>query len=144
MPRWTKRAPRQEGPVVVFVAGQPGSGKTRMADLVEAVIERRGGAVRISSDLYKPADPRYAAFLAEDVRTAGARVRRETRSWQEGVEAHVLTHGHDAVVEAALSDPEKFRAKATAFRDAGFRVQVMALAVHEAVSQLSVLGGVFK
>nr|WP_073919324.1 zeta toxin family protein [Streptomyces sp. CB02009] len=36
----------QERPVVVFVAGQPGAGKTRVADLIQAALGQRGGAVR--------------------------------------------------------------------------------------------------
>jgi energy-coupling factor transporter ATP-binding protein EcfA2 len=139
LPVWTDGAPRQEQPVVVFVAGQPGSGKTRAADLVHAVMEHRGGAVRIGSDLYKKAHPRYAALLAEDVRTAGAAVRHRTRGWQEAVEAHTRAHRHDAVVETALADLEEFRASAAAYRRAGFRREIVALAVAEAVSQLSLL-----
>ncbi|MEU8828892.1 zeta toxin family protein [Streptomyces sp. NPDC048636] len=40
-------------PVTVFIAGTPGSGKTALADLVHAVLDRRGGAARIGRDLYK-------------------------------------------------------------------------------------------
>ncbi|MFJ2577120.1 zeta toxin family protein [Kitasatospora aureofaciens] len=37
----------QERPVVVFVAGQAGSGKTLVVDLVHAALARRGQAVRV-------------------------------------------------------------------------------------------------
>ncbi|MFC8095745.1 zeta toxin family protein [Streptomyces sp. NPDC057301] len=40
---------------MVVVAGQPGAGKAQIADLVQAALNRRGGAVRIGRDLYKPA-----------------------------------------------------------------------------------------
>lgn len=33
LPMWTKGAARQERPVAVFVAGQPGSGKTQVRPL---------------------------------------------------------------------------------------------------------------
>jgi ABC-type branched-subunit amino acid transport system ATPase component len=56
---------------MVFVAGQAGSGKTGVVDLVHAALQRRGGAVRVDRDAYKAVRPRYTAFLAEDVRTAG-------------------------------------------------------------------------
>ncbi|PJM97835.1 hypothetical protein CG740_39015 [Streptomyces sp. CB01201] len=89
LPAATHGAVRQEQPVVLFVAGPPGSGKTVVADLLHAVLDRRGGAVRVCSDLYKVEHPAYAEALAEDVRTAGVLVRADARAWQAGVEEHV-------------------------------------------------------
>ncbi|MFH8419314.1 zeta toxin family protein [Streptomyces collinus] len=45
----------QDRPVMVIAGGQPGAGKTTVADLVQAALDRRGGAVRIGRDLYKVA-----------------------------------------------------------------------------------------
>ncbi|WP_228472843.1 zeta toxin family protein [Streptomyces cyaneochromogenes] len=38
---------RQQQPVPVVVASQSGAGKTPIADLMQAVLDRRGGAVRV-------------------------------------------------------------------------------------------------
>lgn len=126
-------------PVVVFVSGQPGSGKTLVVDLVHAALARRGGAVRVDRDAYKGAHPHYSSFLAEDVRTAGVRVRPETYRWQADVEARVREGRYDAVVEAPLAHPQEFLAGVAAYRQAGYRVEIVALAVPEAVSQLGIL-----
>ncbi|MFJ5803698.1 zeta toxin family protein [Streptomyces decoyicus] len=126
-------------PVVVFVAGQPGSGKTLVVALVHAALERRGDAVRVDRDTYKAVHPHYSAFLAEDVRTAGVRVRPETYRWQAEAEAKVREGRYDAVVEAPLAHPSEFLAEAAAYRQAGYRVEIVALAVPEAVSQLGIL-----
>ncbi|MFG2716213.1 zeta toxin family protein [Streptomyces goshikiensis] len=129
----------QEHPVVVFVAGQAGSGKTLVMDLVHAALQSRGGAVRVDRDTYKALHPRYQDFLAEDVRTAGVRVRRETYRWQAEVEARARAGRYDVVAEEALADPAGWLASVAAYRAAGYRVEVVALAVPEAVSQLGVL-----
>ncbi|MGW7328141.1 zeta toxin family protein, partial [Streptomyces sp. NPDC054840] len=129
----------QEHPVVVFVAGQAGSGKTLVMDLVHAALEQRGGAVRVDRDTYKAVHPNYENFLAEDVRTAGVRVRPETYRWQAEVEAHARGRRFDVVAEEALADPAEWLAKLAAYRRAGYRIEVVALAVPEAVSQLGVL-----
>lgn len=129
----------QARPVVVFVGGQPGAGKTKAADLVQAALGQRGGAVRIGRDLYKAAHRRYAAALAADVRTAGAKVRPDTSSWQAAVEEYVRDHGLDAVVESALADPDDFRASSSAYRRSQHRIEVLALATPEALSQLGIL-----
>ncbi|GGN64178.1 ATP/GTP-binding protein [Streptomyces kronopolitis] len=126
-------------PVVVFVAGQPGSGKTMVVDLVHAALQRRGGAVRVDRDAYKAVHPHYGAFVAEDVRTAGVRVRPETYRWQSDVEARIREGRYDAVVEAPLAHPSEFLAGVAAYRQAGYRVEIVALAVPEAVSQLGIL-----
>ncbi|MFL4496482.1 zeta toxin family protein [Streptomyces sp. VTCC 41912] len=139
LPDAIRGAVSQQCPVVVFVAGQAGSGKTLVVDLVHTALERRGGAVRVDRDVYKAFHPHYAAFLAEDVRTAGVRVRPETYQWQADVEARVRDGRYDAVVEAPLAHPDEFLAEIAAYRQAGYRVEIVALAVPEAVSQLGIL-----
>ncbi|MGW4784905.1 zeta toxin family protein [Streptomyces sp. NPDC004230] len=129
----------QPRPVVVFVAGQPGSGKSLVVDVVHRALERRGGAVRVDRDAYKDVHPHYTDFLAEDVRTAGVRVRPETYRWQAEVEARVRADRYDGVVEAPLADVPKFLNEVIAYRQAGYRVEIVALAVPEAVSQLGIL-----
>ncbi|MEV6840876.1 zeta toxin family protein [Streptomyces sp. NPDC051133] len=136
---WTADAVAQDRPVVVIVAGPPGSGKTTLAMLVQAVLARRGGAVRIGSDLYKRAHRQYEEFLQQDVWTAGRRVRSDTRQWQAEVEALARLRRFDVVVELALADPEEIRAASAAYRAAGYRVELVVLAVAEALCQLGVL-----
>ncbi|MET8630772.1 zeta toxin family protein [Kitasatospora sp. NPDC004669] len=139
LPAWTAHAVPQDQPVVVVVGGPPGSGKTEIADLVHASLAGRGGAVRIGSDLYKHVHRYYTGLLADDVRTAGVKVRPDVRRWQSGVEAHVRDRRLDAVVESALADPQQARADARAYRDSGHRVEVVVLATALAWSQLGVL-----
>ncbi|MEG9551666.1 zeta toxin family protein [Streptomyces baarnensis] len=139
LPAAAGNAAAQERPVVVQVAGQPGAGKTEVADLVQAALDRRGGAVRVCRDLYKPMHPEYAALLAADVRTAGAKVRPDTSRWQSQVEEHVRASGFDAVVESALADPAEFRASSAAYRRSGHRIEIVVVATAEALSQLGTL-----
>ncbi|MDX3209922.1 zeta toxin family protein [Streptomyces scabiei] len=139
LPAATRQAVQQQRPVVVVVAGQPGAGKTTLADRVAAVLARRGGAVRVGRDLYKPLHRHYAGVLAADVRTAGALVRPDTARWQAAVEAHVREMSFDAVVESALADPDDFRASSRAYRAAGHRIEVVVLAISEALSQLGIV-----
>lgn len=139
LPATTQNAAPQDRPVVVLVAGQPGAGKTEIADLVQASLSRRGGAVRVCRDLYKPAHPHYAALLAADVRTAGVKVRPDTSRWQAQVEEHVRAQRFDAVVESALADPADFRASSAAYRISGHRIEIVVVATAEAWSQLGTL-----
>lgn len=139
LPEWADGVLSQDHPVVVIVGGQPGAGKTQAADLIEAALARRGGAVRICRDLYKLAHREYAGFLAADVRTAGVNVRPDTSRWQAQVEEHVRTNRFDAVVESALASPSEFRAASAAYRQSGHRIEIVVVATAEAWSQLGTL-----
>jgi cytidylate kinase len=139
LPSVLEGAVPQARPVVVYVLGQPGSGKTTVIDLVHAALSARGGAVRVDRDTYKILHPHYAQYLLEDVRTAGERVRPATYWWQAVVEARVREGRYDAVVEVPVSHPDEFLAGALASRQAGYWVEVVVVAAPWAVSQLSTL-----
>ncbi len=139
LPAATKNAVPQDKPVVVVVSGPSGAGKTEVGDLVQAALDRRGGAVRVGRDLYKPVHRHYPALLEADVRTAGVRVRPDTIRWQAEVEEYVRAHRLDAVVESALASEDEFRTLSAAYRSSGHRIEVVAVATAEALAQLGVL-----
>ncbi|MFC9498407.1 zeta toxin family protein [Streptomyces sp. NPDC056982] len=139
LPAWTKHAVPQEQPVVVLVAGPPGSGKSTLCDLLTKTLDRRGGAVLIGRDLYKAAHPEYEVLMQCDDRVAGVKVRPDVLRWQAEVEEYVRRKRFDAVVETPRADPDEVRVTAQAYRMAGYRVEVVALATAQAVTQLSVL-----
>ena len=125
--------------MTVFVLGQAGSGKTLVVDLVHVALAARGGAVRVDRDAYKDVHPGYPGYLGEDVRTAGVRVRADTYRWQAEVESRVRAGRYDALAEAALADLREFLAEVAAYRRSGYGIEIVALAVHEALSQLGIL-----
>lgn len=135
LPTWTKDAVVQEQPVVLLVAGGPGSGKSTLCRLLKAVLDKRGGAVLVGRDLYKSAHPEYRRLLHSDDRRAGVQVRPDVLRWQAAVEEYVRGHRFDAVVETPVADPEQVRA----YRDAGFHTEVVAVAAAEALTNLSAL-----
>ncbi|WP_234376780.1 zeta toxin family protein [Streptomyces sp. CB01201] len=53
----------QDPATAVFLLGQPGAGKTRVAQLIAEQLDARGGFVDVDSDLYKPYHPEYARLL---------------------------------------------------------------------------------
>ncbi|ELP69952.1 zeta toxin family protein [Streptomyces turgidiscabies] len=135
LPAWTGDAVPQDQPVAVLIGGPPGSGKSTVCQVLKAVLDRRGGAVLIGRDLYKTDHPAYRSLLHSDDRTAGVRVRPDVLRWQAEVEEYVRGHRFDALVETPAVDPEQARA----YREAGYRVEVVVLAEAQAVTQLSIL-----
>lgn len=139
LPVWTGGAVSQEKPVVLLVAGPPGSGKSTLGDLLLPVLGLRGGAVRVGADLYKAVHQDYERLMSQDVRTAGTTVRTDTRRWQAAVEEHVRSRRLDALVETAFADADEARAQVLAYQAVGYRVEVVAVACALAWSQLGIL-----
>jgi predicted ABC-type ATPase len=129
----------QRQPVVVFVAGQTGAGKTSVTHLVESVLARRGGAVNINLDTYKPHHPRYQRLVENDDTTAGAYTSIDGHKWMEKAEAYAIQQRYDVVMESAMRDPRDFEEPARRFRAAGYRVEVVIVAVPESLSRLGAL-----
>ncbi|MFK4086193.1 zeta toxin family protein [Kribbella sp. NPDC020789] len=129
----------QPHPVVVFIGGQPGAGKTATTDMIGHTMGLRGPIAHVCGDFYKPFHPDYARLMDEDERTAGAFTRLDTRSWHEAAEDWARARGCHTIVETALADPEEFRRVATRFQAAGFRAEVNVLAVPEALSRLGIV-----
>ena len=112
-------------PVAVLVAGTPGPGRKSLATLIQAILGRRGCAVRIgvppaASERGNRALPLNVPRIADD-------------------EAFARARGWDVVLETPLSDPDSFRAVAAAYREAGYRIEIAALATSEALSRLNAL-----
>jgi hypothetical protein len=129
----------QPSPVVVFVGGQPGAGKTATTNIVKHALRARGEPAHICGDFYKTHHPDYEELLGADETTAGAYTRLDSRAWHEKAEQYALNHRADAVVETALADPNEFAETARRFRQAGYRVEVVMMSVPEAWSRLGIL-----
>ncbi|MEU9062422.1 zeta toxin family protein [Streptomyces sp. NPDC048430] len=135
LPLWAGRAVTQTWPVVLLIAGPPGSGKSTACEVLKAALDRRGGSVLIGRDLYKPAHPAYEHLLRCDDRTAGVRVRPDVLRWQAEVEEYVRSQRMDAVVETPVADPDQVRP----YLRSGYRVEVLVIAEPKAVTELSTL-----
>jgi hypothetical protein len=129
----------QQRPVVVFIGGQPGAGKTATTAHVLRSLSERGTPAHVCGDIYKPYHPAYRRLLTQDEATAGAYTRLDARAWHAKAEAYAREQRADVVIETALSGPAGFAEPASAFRAAGYRVEVVALAVPAPVSRLGIL-----
>ncbi|MFD3584240.1 zeta toxin family protein [Streptomyces sp. NPDC058683] len=123
----------QAAPVVVYVMGQPGAGKSENRHLVPDGLEK---ATRISGDDFKINDPRYLPALKDNPRTAGTLVRSVYQEWQARVVAGMRQMAGHLVIEISPRLPIRcFLGEVAAFRAAHYRVELVVLAVREADSR---------
>jgi len=128
-----------EHPTVVFVAGQPGAGKTKTTEAVVRSLDDRGGAVVVNSDYYKPYHPEYHRLLAEEDHNAAPYTSLDGRRWMAMAEQYLIGRRINTVIETTMRDPGDFLEPARMFRDAGYRTEVVIMAVPEAQSRLGIL-----
>ena len=129
----------QAQPIVVFVAGQTGAGKTAVTSIVEHALAQAGQAVNINLDTYKPFHPQYDELAAADDTTVGAYTSIDGHKWMEKAEAYAIESRVNVLMESAMRDPRDFEEPAARFRTAGYRVEVVILSVHESHSRLGAL-----
>lgn len=115
------------------MVGQPGAGKTAASSLVLRAM--RPGAVLVSSEDFRAFHPHYTRLLAQRPRTAGALLRADYRAWQNSAEQWLRNRRADVVMEAAPATGTDLLASASRFHAAGYRVEMLILAVRAADSR---------
>jgi hypothetical protein len=129
----------QDHPTVVFLVGQHGAGKSRVASMVADVLNKRGGFADLDSDLYKPYHPRYDHLMRRDDALMAAYIGPDSWAWL--AQAHEYARSAKINVLKAETGQESRGAAAhmRAYRDAGYRVEVMVIAVPAAMSNQGIL-----
>ncbi|MDX6362010.1 MAG: hypothetical protein QOC85_1013, partial [Streptomyces sp.] len=129
----------QETPTVVFLVGQPGAGKTRVGHMLAEVLNKRGGFIDVDSDLYKPFHPEYDRLMQQDDKLMAAYTRADGRMWMAQAHEYVRDTKLNAVIQETSQDGEAVAATMRAYRDSGFRVEVVAMGVSEALSNQGIV-----
>ncbi|MCC3776510.1 zeta toxin family protein [Streptomyces sp. UNOB3_S3] len=120
-------------PVMAFVAGQPGAGRTGVARMVRRTLR---DPAHIRRDGFKVFPPDCFQLLrGEPRRMASARIRVGYRAWQAQTERYVRERRGDVVIELTPSSAGAFMAGAALYRQAGYRVELVVLAVRAADSR---------
>lgn len=126
--------PRQV-PRVVFLLAQPGAGKSTAARMI--LRSMRPGTTHLVGDDMKISHPDYLELLTGEPRHAGVAVRPDYRGWMHEAEAYVRARRGDLLIEIAPADGEEFLASALPFHEAGYPIELIALAVRAADSRQS-------
>ncbi|MGW5343401.1 zeta toxin family protein [Streptomyces sp. HUAS TT3] len=132
------RLPQQK-PTVVFLVGQPGAGKTRVGNMLADTLNKRGGFIDVDSDLYKPFHPEYARLMQQDDKLMAAYTRADGRRWMAQAHEYVRENRLNAVIQETSQDGAAVASTMRAYRGSGFRVEVVAMGVSEAMSNQGIV-----
>lgn len=127
----------QEQPVVVIVAGPPGSGKTAVENRVNA--DLGGGTVIVDADAMRVHHPDYVPLALRNDRLASPATHPDAVRWANMAIAHCIEHRYHLVLSTTLRTAAAAEHLSSRFRQPAYRVEIAALAVHEAACRLGVL-----
>lgn len=134
VPQLLAPARSQAEPVAVYLLGQPGAGKTRVSALLGQRLDERGGFADIDSDLYKPYHPQYARLMREDDRKMTLYTGEDGRAWMRQAQQYARENRLNVLVQEIAMDAEFLAQGMSKYRAAGYRIEVAAMGVHQALS----------
>lgn len=127
-------APTPEGPRLVLLGGQPAAGKTVAQD---AILAEDPALVPITGDELREYHPDYARLMVEEPLLMSERTAPVSGGLVRLALEHALVHRFSVLLEGTFRDPEMVTGTASRFAEAGYRVEVVAVATPAAVSRLS-------
>jgi UDP-N-acetylglucosamine kinase len=141
--RYLARAVPVAEPTVVFIAGQPGAGKsTTRAAILKQVGVSKDNFADVDTDNFRQYDVLYQLMVDRNPRGAAATRHDVASGWTELALKHVLKCGLNAVVSCTLRSEADAVAKVSPFlhsESPRFRVVVAIGTTHESQSRLSIL-----
>ncbi|MEU3282423.1 zeta toxin family protein [Streptomyces antibioticus] len=114
---------RTPTPIVIFLVGQPGAGKSKVTELLAEKLNQHGGSVDIDSDLYKPYHEKYPELVGRDDTLMAAYTRADGRAWMKQAEDYVRVHKLHTIIQETSQDAVAVRDKMLAYRESGARVE---------------------
>ena len=121
----------ESAPTLILLGGQPGSGKSRAS---ARLLAEHNGMVTLSGDDLRIFHPRFRELVSDMPEHGGEVFADATRPWVRAVLQDSLAGRHSLLLEGTFGDPDVTLATAARFRDAGFRVRVVAIAAPRVLS----------
>lgn len=125
---------RVERPCLILLGGQPGAGKTAVLTASQAELARSGPTIRIVGDDLRSYHPQFLAFQQQDPETASRHTQMDAGRWTEKLLAAATVRQVNVVFETTMRTPENVARVVATARDAGYAVEVRAVAVNPRLS----------
>jgi len=129
----------QRHPEAVLLGGQPGAGKSTTVPQFHREFASRGGLVWVTWDDFRPFHPDYERLLSQRPADMPDLTRPAARWWQDRAATYLRAGHYHTLLEGGFRDPASVLETAERFAEAGYKVQVCALAVPAALSRLGII-----
>jgi UDP-N-acetylglucosamine kinase len=124
-------------PQLMFVTGQPAAGKSRTVDQLSSSLDV--APVVLDSDVLRLLHPAMPSIIAADPQRMDVLSNGPVGEWMSGSISHAREAGYNVIIENTLTNPAQVAETAAAFHQAGYQVNVAALAVPAEDSRLGIV-----
>lgn len=123
-----------ERPRLILLGGQPGAGKTAVLIASHAELEQSGSTIRIVGDDLRSYHPQFLSFQRQNPETASQFTQADAGRWTEKLLAAAAERKVNIVFETTMRTPENVARIIGTARDAGYEVEIRAVAVNPRLS----------
>lgn len=71
---------KEEKPTIIFVAAQPGAGKTKVAKLIKQELKSKGGYIHIDADRLREKIPNHQSYQSSETQADAGRLVKHLRN----------------------------------------------------------------
>lgn len=138
-PRFLANSQAVEQPRAIITGGQPGSGKSRLADAGMAELEQSGGAVMIDADRLRRYHPRNDALMRADDKQSANLTHKDAGAWAGRLISDGVEGRRNLVIDQTSRDSAAVERLAAELHERGYQVELRAMAVKDLVSEQRIL-----
>lgn len=124
-------------PTVVFLGGQPGAGKGKVAARTKSELETD---VVIDPDEFRKFHPDFGEINENHGSEAARYTHEDASAWADMARDYAMENGYNLVIDGTMKTPKSAQKRMQKFKDNGYKVNVKVLAVNEFTSQSGVIG----
>ncbi|UXN57731.1 zeta toxin family protein [Phyllobacterium zundukense] len=125
---------RAARPRLILLGGQPGAGKTAVLIASHSELAKAGPTIRIVGDELRSYHPDFLTYQRQDPETASRFTQMDAGRWTEKLLAAAADRQVNIVFETTMRTPENVARVIRTVRDAGYEVDVRAVAVNPRLS----------
>lgn len=130
-----ERCQSRERPRGFITGGQPGAGKSILADVAKAQLIKEGGYLVIDADRYRRKHPLYGYLQKTDPIHAANFVHKDAAQWAGELKRAGISERHNLLVDQTSKDPQALMNLGDDLRKNGYQVELHVMAVSDLISE---------
>ena len=129
------RCTTQEQPRAFITGGQPGAGKSLLAEIAKTELREQGGYLVIDADRYRNKHPLYVYLQQTEPTQAANYVHKDAGMWATELKDKGIQERYNVLIDQTSKDPDALVKLGRELREAGYRVELHILAVSAQISE---------
>lgn len=129
------RCTPQEHPRAFVTGGQPGAGKSLLAELAKNELREQGGYLVIDADRYRNKHPQYGYLQQTEPTQAANYVHKDAGMWATELKDRGVQERFNLLIDQTSKDPDALVKLGKGLHEAGYRVELHVLAVNAQISE---------